>query len=96
MFLLLLPLPHIDLHRLEHELRQLRVHLVEVGLEARVIVVAIGESEQLIEVRRPEVVHVLAPAFNERLHFGGVRAFGDGRDQVRVDGVAFIQKKMVV
>ena len=56
------------------------MHLIEVGLEARIGFLALRGSEQLIETRRPEVVHVVAPALDDGLHGGRVRAFGHGRD----------------
>lgn len=39
---LLLLICHVDAYRCAHELGKLRVHLNEVGFEARVVVVAIG------------------------------------------------------
>ena len=41
---------YIHLHRFAHKLRQVGVDLVEVGLEARIVVIAIRQAEQLLRL----------------------------------------------
>lgn len=38
------------------------MHFIEVGFETRIVVAAIRQGKQLVEVWCPEVVHVLSPA----------------------------------
>lgn len=54
--------------------------LVEVGFEARIGAVTLRQAEKLIQIGRPEIVHVPSPALDARLRLGAGRAFGYGRN----------------
>ena len=59
--ILALGLLHIHLHSIAHETGKLWVQLVKVGAKARVIIVKMGESDQLFQIRHPEILDVFAP-----------------------------------
>lgn len=44
------------------------MHFIELVFEARVVIVNIGEGKQMVEIRSPEVIQALPPAFNNRLN----------------------------
>jgi hypothetical protein len=44
------------------------MHFIELVFEAQIIIVDIGEDKQLVEIRSPEVIQMLLPAFNNRLN----------------------------